>query len=278
LVLLSALLHAGWNAALKASGDKRCFNAAFLAACALWSVPGALWLLASGVRVSPAAFGCALASSLIWLLYYEGLAISYDHGDLSVAYPVQRGAAPLMAVALGVAAGHRPTALGLAGIALIVLSVGRIGGGKIEWRSVAMRVLVASALTGAISATYVAIDGWGVMRCPPLLYAAVESGLGTLWLTLRACRSAGATALLTYAREQRRVLLLCALASYVAYTMILVALMHAGAMYVVPLRATAVLWAVLLGGFHLGEPHVGRRLVDAGVMIAGITLVSVFGR
>ena len=68
-MLLSALLHAGWNAGLKAAGDKRCFNAAFLAACTLCAAPGALWMLASGARIPAAACGCALASSLIWLLY-----------------------------------------------------------------------------------------------------------------------------------------------------------------------------------------------------------------
>jgi drug/metabolite transporter (DMT)-like permease len=95
-VLCGAVLHAGWNALVKSSGDKEVDTALVHFLGALVALPP---LLVFGLPPA-AAWPYICASLAIHVAYYITLAGAYKHGDLGLTYPIMRGSAPLL-VALG---------------------------------------------------------------------------------------------------------------------------------------------------------------------------------
>lgn len=275
LVLLSAAIHTGWNLLLKQATDRLAFATGIVLASVVFGFPPALYyLIRDGLPPWP-AWLCALGTSLLWLVYYEWLARSYDSGDLSVAYPVIRGISPVAAVGFGLAMGERPTVWGLVGVALIVFAVWWISlppdGPRLP------RNVGAAVLVGTVSAIYSAIDKFGVTLCSPLLYIWICLALAGVWLTIRTRQIRGPGALRAAWQAGRARVWWAGVGDHVSYWLILVALTQAHVMYVVPLRATAVLYSVLIGGLALGESAMHRRLLAGLVMIAGVALLAIKG-
>ncbi|TPW12903.1 MAG: hypothetical protein FD127_2356, partial [Acidimicrobiaceae bacterium] len=103
LALAAAVLHAGWNLAVKQSGDRY---------IALWGQFFIAGVIGSSVVVATAlvsASGGAIAgfpaSGWIWIAmsgtihlpYTWYLARAYDHGDFSLVYPMARGGGAMLA-------------------------------------------------------------------------------------------------------------------------------------------------------------------------------------
>ena len=97
-VLASALLHAGWNALLKASPDKGIENAAMGVSRGLL----ALAVVPLLPLPAPAAWPWLIASVIVHIAYFWALANAYRWGDLSFTYPVMRGGAPALVAIAGV--------------------------------------------------------------------------------------------------------------------------------------------------------------------------------
>ena len=95
-VLFGALLHASWNAFIKAGKDKALDTALVHSLGFFVAIP---LLIHSGLP-KPAAWPYMAASLAIHLGYYIALAGAYKYGDLGLTYPLMRGCAPLL-VALG---------------------------------------------------------------------------------------------------------------------------------------------------------------------------------
>jgi multidrug transporter EmrE-like cation transporter len=98
-VLGAGLLHAGWNALLKAApgGDPLLDTAAVVAGSSLC----ALVILPFVAVPDRSAWIFAGASVVLHFGYYVTLAQAYRTGDLSFAYPLMRGTAPLIVTLLG---------------------------------------------------------------------------------------------------------------------------------------------------------------------------------
>ena len=91
LAITAAVLHASWNLVVKASGDRLVAACAQAAFGALVFLP---FLLIGGIPSG--ALTPALVSSVCHVAYYLGLVTSYRHADISIAYPVARGSAPML--------------------------------------------------------------------------------------------------------------------------------------------------------------------------------------
>lgn len=277
LVLLSTLLHTAWNSALKNTEAKRCFNAWLLVWCTVWSLPGGLWALTHGRGMSGPALGAALASSLLWLFYYEGLARAYEGGDLSAMYPVMRGATPLLAAVIGLGQHQWPTPLGWLGLVTIAGAVWLIGGAPTRLAAWCQPEFAAALMVGAVGAAYSAIDSFGVRHCDAQLYLLVENGLAATWLLVWARRHHGAAIVTAFGRDSWRTMAPVAVGAWGAYILVLYAFQLAPTAYVVALRATAVLWSVLYGGLVLREPAMRQRLAYGLFMVLGVVLLKVWG-
>ena len=128
LVLAAAALHAAWNALVANARDTHATTAvALVVGAAVFAVPAALtW------RVESEAWPYIAASAALELAYFALLAAVYSRADLSFAYPVARGSAPVLVllisvIALGAAVSLAAAAgvLAVTGGVLLVRGVGR---------------------------------------------------------------------------------------------------------------------------------------------------------
>jgi drug/metabolite transporter (DMT)-like permease len=93
IVLLSALLHATWNVAVRAGTDRRRETVLVVAG------GGVLGIILVPFLPLPsmASWPYLLASAVLNTIYFCLIAEAYERGELSLAYPLMRGTAPMMA-------------------------------------------------------------------------------------------------------------------------------------------------------------------------------------
>ena len=265
LLLGSALLHAGWNAIIKSSRDVMLDTALVAAGAGLLSLPlsGYVGLPAS------ASWPYLGASALIHVAYFSTLVAAYRLGDLSHAYPLMRGTAPLLVALFGVALlDERPAASVWLGIVLIsagILSLGLMQRGR------AQRGATLWALANAtIIASYTLVDGTGArLSGEPAAYVAALFWLQGLLFVARVAFARGRAALDYFARHWQRGLGggLCLLG---AYAIVLWAMTRAPIAAVAALRETSVIFAALLGSLFLKERFGRRRLIAACAVALGV--------
>lgn len=159
LVLLGAALHATWNVIIKAGSDKQLdtmlviCGGAILAALALPFIP----------LPAKASWSYLGASVAIHFFYFTLIALAYRTGDLSYAYPIMRGSAPLLTAILAAVTVREPLTPGAwLGIGLISFGILALTGDS--WRS--GRFPFASTVFGLLNAivimAYTLIDGLGI--------------------------------------------------------------------------------------------------------------------
>jgi uncharacterized membrane protein len=263
-----------------------------MAAAMLVAVPvGLLLALSHSTGPSTAdarpAIVLAAVSGLVEAAYFVLLSRAYRHGDLSVVYPTARGTAPLVAVAIGVLVlGERLTPLGAVGVASLLLGIVLL---QRPWRlfvagglePAARTASIAALATGVMVALYSAIDRLGVRAVEPAVYAALlwPAMVGWLGVAVLVSRGAASTRAATAIDLPRAVV--GGLLTYAAYLLVLVALSVAPLTAVTPLRESAVVLAAAWGAIRLGEAmdrgDVARRVVAAGLVVAGIVLLVLEG-
>jgi drug/metabolite transporter (DMT)-like permease len=276
LVLFAALAHAGWNALLKASGERGAIFSVLL-------LTGGAFGLA-GVFVfplpAPEAWFYLILSAAIHYCYYGFLLLAYRYGDLSHVYPLARGSAPLM-VAAGawVMAGE---ALGLIGIGGLLLASAGIMSLTLENgppRDHAAKAVFFALGTGTLIAAYTVVDGLGVresgMAISYIAWLNVLEALPiSLWLLVR--RPPSFTGL---SARSWRFGIFGGVLALLAYGLVIFALSLGGMAHVSALRETSVLFAALLGTLVLRESsgRPGQRIAAAALVSAGIVILQVGG-
>jgi hypothetical protein len=99
-VLGAAALHALWNSLVKSASDKFLSSAVVALWCGVAAVLAALVL----PRPAGAAMPFIVASALIHIIHFILVGQLYRTADLSVAYPIMRGLAPLIAAPIALRA------------------------------------------------------------------------------------------------------------------------------------------------------------------------------
>ncbi|MBE0612244.1 MAG: EamA family transporter [Burkholderiales bacterium] len=265
LVLASALLHAGWNAIVKSSRDVLLDTALVAAAAGILALP-LIGIAGLPARPSWPYLG---ASAAIHVAYFSTLAAAYRFGDLSHAYPLMRGTAPLLVALFGVALlNERPAASMWLGIVLISAGILSLGWSQ---RSRAHRSATLWALSNAaIIASYTLVDGTGArLSGTPAGYAAALFSLQALFFVALVAASRGRAMLVYFARHWRRGLGggFCLLS---AYGIVLWAMTLAPIAAVAALRETSVIFAAVLGSLVLKERFGRQRLIAACAVALGV--------
>jgi drug/metabolite transporter (DMT)-like permease len=236
-----------------------------VAAVVLWAPIALVDEVVEG-GVTWAGVGFMAGSGVLHVVYYATLQRAYATGDLSVVYPLARGTGPVLSVTAAIVfLGERPSPLGLAGGALIVVAVlTLVAGGSTAGVGAALA-------TGAAIAAYTVWDAHAVgpLNQPPVVY---------FW----GAELIRATILTPFARdpsavwhENRRAILGVGTLSPLAYVLVLFALTRAPVSLVAPVRESSVVVGALLGARVLGEGHVGRRIVAATAIALGIAALAV---
>jgi drug/metabolite transporter (DMT)-like permease len=270
-VLAAGFLHASWNALLKSSagGDATLDTAAVVAGSCVWGL-----LALPFVPVpQPAAWLFIAASSVIHFGYYLTLAQAYRSGDLSFAYPLMRGTAPLIVAVLGsLFLRELPSVPMMLGIALI--SLGVISIAFVQRRRHPPSAAWWAFANAAIIAAYTLVDGAGARASGNAFgYVAwlifLEGIPFLVWVFLRRGRPA-----IAYLRASMRTGLVGGACSLAAYGIVLWAMTRAPIAVVAALRETSVLFAALMGSLWLKEGFGWRRAAGAASVVAGIAALK----
>jgi drug/metabolite transporter (DMT)-like permease len=270
-VLGAGLIHAIWNALLKTArgGEPMLDTAAVVAGSAAW----AFVALPFAGMPDPAAWKFVALSSLIHFGYYVTLSNAYRTGDLSFAYPLMRGAAPLITAVLGavflrelpspqVAVGILLICAGIASIAFV--QRGRHSRAALQW----------ALANAAIIAAYTLVDSTGArVSGNPLAYVcwllALEGFPYVAFVLWRGRREAVA-----YLMRSQRLGLVGGFASLAAYGIVLWAMTRAPVAAVAALRETSVIFAAVIGAVWLKEGFGVTRFAGAASVVAGIAALK----
>jgi len=273
VVLLGAALHAVWNVLVRAGAQKLQNAVLIVFGAGVWS---ALWLPFVPLP-APASWPYLAASALIHVAYFSLVALAYRGAELSVAYPLMRGSAPVLS-ALGAALllGETPTWGGWTGVLLIACGVIALTGDA--WRAGTFRaapVLFALSNAGVI-VVYTLVDGHGVRLSG---HAFSYTGwlfvlTALLFLALRAGRDASAVARQVLSGWRTGMLGgACTLASY---GLALWAITRAPIALVAALRETSVIFGVVFAALWLKEPITRLRAVSIAMVCAGAAAIKAF--
>ncbi len=287
LVLIAAVLHAGWNVLLKTSGDplRTAVRLQAIGTAVLVPLGVVVWLAVGRPPIDPAGVGLALISGLLEAAYFICLSAAYGRGDLSLVYPIARGSAPLAAILVGVGLlGERlalPAGLGVTSLLAGILLVAR------PWRALRAagaehRGAIGFALaTGATIAAYSAVDRVGVRIMAPWIYGAILAIFATtiLWSSVIVGRRVGLLGSPPPARPAPAWRDGAAgILSLTAYLLILFAYSIAPLAAVAPLRESGIVLAAAWGALRLGESSGGReaaiRIVAAALVVIGAVLLA----
>jgi drug/metabolite transporter (DMT)-like permease len=245
-VLFAALLHAGWNIVVRAGVDRRRETALVVAGAAVLACAALPFLALPPL----ATWRYLLTSAGLNAVYFVLIAEAYARGGVTLAYPLMRGVAPMLAAlaAWGLIGEALPLAAWI-GIATICLGVGALARPRgVPGEQAVVRLALANAV---VIAAYTLNDAVGArLSGAPLAY--------TLWLfpltavpTLLWLHRHAAPRRPTW-REALRGLggAGCAIGSY---AIALWAMTRAPVAPVAALRETAILFGVLLARLVLGE-------------------------
>jgi len=278
LVVGAAVLHSAWNALAKRGHDPLAFLWCSVSLATLLLLPFAqAELRASGIPA--AALPYVAATVLLHAVYFYALGSSYRTGEFFVAYPIARGLGvalvPVLALLLF---DERLSALGSAGVSLVVLGIIGLQFSPTAWRAAAARRGAFgpgtrwALLTGLTIAAYSLVDKGGVGRLHPVPYI-VLMGLGSILLLVPAVLSRRHALRREWAVNWRSILAASTM-NLTAYLLVLFAFRLAKTGYVVAGRELSIVFSAMIGSFWFGEGSLGPRLAGAAVILAGVICVA----
>jgi drug/metabolite transporter (DMT)-like permease len=264
-VLASAGLHAFWNWLVADTRDSHAVGAVALltAAIAFAPVAALTW------DVDAAAWPYIAASAALELAYFALLAAAYERADLSFVYPIARGAAPVLVLAVSlVALGASVSAAEAAGVLAIAAGVLLVRGvGSTAARGgMALALGVAACIAG-----YTLVDDEGVRHAAALSYLEAVMLLAAPLYAAAVALARGPGALRAAATRRSAA---AGLAMFGAYALALAALEVAEAAPVAALRETSVVMATAAAALAAREHVPPRRLAGAVIVVAGIALIA----
>ncbi len=272
LVLLSALMHAGWNYLVKASPDRLLdmvglsMGGCLLAACLLPFAPLPArecwpWL---GVTV------------FVHVGYFLALLASYRHADLSLAYPLMRGLAPVL-VALAAPLVGEPLSPGLLlGITLVGTGITLPAWLGFRNGAVTRAGILFACSNAVIIALYTVIDGIGARLSGSAAAYTLWLFFLDAWGILGIALWQRGTHVFGHLRRRWAASLVGAVLTLGSYGIVLWAMTAASIPAVAALRETAVIFAAVLGAWLLKE-RMGRWRVLGSALVASGAVFIRFG-
>ncbi len=273
-VMAAALLHAGWNAAMKVTGRSQ---EVMLILVLTMAGTGAVAAL---LRPLPPAdaWRPLLVAGLLQGFYRFFLAWAYEHGDLSRVYPLARGAAPLLALAASLLL--LPDQLAAAEIVgILVLGSGIAGMALgVVFSHEALRQIPLALASAALTAAYTVASGLGVRLAGGDAIAFVGWLMligGVVYLaTMRVVRGRAAF------RIRPRLVsfgVIGGLASIAAYALVVWAMTEAPVAVVAALRESSILFAMMIGAFVFRDPMGRGKWLSASLILLGMVVIRLGG-
>ncbi len=264
LALTAAVLHALWNVLLARTRDPQAATAAsFCVAVAVWAPVGAArW------RVESDAWPYIAGSAAFELAYVLLLGSAYGRAPLAVFYPIGRGLAPVLVLAVAVLGLGAATSLRQAlGVCAVGAGVLLVRGRRPDRGATAFGIAIAATIAG-----YTLIDNSGVTRADPLTYLVLVMAAPAALSAVTVGARSGRGALRAGFRLETALIGPLTLAPY---ALALYALRLAPAAPVAAVRETSVLVATALAAAVLEERVSPWRAAGAAGVVVGVVLLAV---
>jgi drug/metabolite transporter (DMT)-like permease len=266
-VLCAALLHAGWNTLVKSQADK-------LVATTLVALGGgviALPLMVLAPLPDSASWPFLMASAIIHIAYFTLIGLLYRNADLSVAYPVTRGSAPLLATLVAALyLGEIPSLPALMGAISLSIGIVWLAADGIRRGGLDRRTLQIALANAVIIALYTVVDGTGGRLSG-------HSVAYNIWLEFLDAVLFVPLAVLVRGKPLVRAIvkgwrmaMLGGGAAFASYGIAIWAMTEAPIGLVAAVRETSVFFATIFGAVLLGETFGASRYVAAVFVAAGL--------
>ncbi|MHC0957443.1 EamA family transporter [Klebsiella pneumoniae] len=260
ILLFAALLHASWNAIVKASGDKMYAAIGVSGSAALI----ALVMLPFAPQPALVSAPYLLASCALQVVYTVLVAKTYQVSDMSQTYPLLVAAISVLFL------GDRLSPLAWLGIGVICLAILAMA---FNGRASSRKGIVLALINACFIAGYTLVDGTGVRLA--------GSALGyTLWTFFMNGFCLLCWAMVARRREASRYLrqhwkkgILGGIGTMGSYGLALWAMTQAPLAVVAALRETSILFGALIAFIVLKEQLMPLRIVAACGIAAGAILL-----
>jgi drug/metabolite transporter (DMT)-like permease len=273
VVLLGAVLHAAWNTLVRRAADKLLDTVLMISGAGLLAAV----LLPALPLPATESWPYLAASVLIHVIYFALVALAYHGAELSFAYPVMRGTAPVLsAVAVALLLNETPTPGGWLGILLV--SGGVLLLATDAWRSGKLRkgpTLLALANAGVI-AVYTLVDGQGARLSGHAFSYTGWMFLLTAMLLFGLALALKGRRMIDHVRHGWQRGLLGGASTLASYGLALWAMTQAPIALVAALRETSVVFAAIMAALFLAEPVTRLRAVSIIIVAAGAVAIKIF--
>lgn len=278
LLLAAAICHSIWNTIVKKSLDKQVsIWLALVVFSALFFIP--FCFVIEPIPLNGWIF--ILLTGIFEALYFYFLGSAYEHGDLSLVYPLARGLAPIFVTIIAVAfLGEVISLKGAGGIILIVLGIYvtnlrklSIAGFVEPVCALKQKASRLAILMGLCTAAYTTVDKVGVCYTSPLVLLYLKFLIAVLLL---------APYMLVKKREliagewkvNKLKVFSVALLSTLAYYLVLVAMTSSKVSYVSSVREMSIVFVSIIGAFYLKERFADKKIIGSILIFIGIVLIS----
>ncbi len=275
-VLGAAALHALWNSLVKNASDKVLSSAIV----ATWAGVAAFVTALVLPRPAAVAFPFIVASALVHIVYFMLVGQLYRSADLSVAYPIMRGFAPLIAAIIAlVTLDEMPPPIASLGVLALVAGVLAMGASGLAHGRIDRPTVIVALANSAVIAIYSVIDGEGARisgagSAYAFAYNSWTDALTALAYAPIILGLRGRAAVAAFSRGWR-LGLIGGLAAFLGYAIVIWAMTRAPIAAVAALRETSVVFATIIGVVALREPFHAQRAIAVLVILAGIVLLRV---
>lgn len=279
-ILLSAVMHAGWNLILKTTRHKLAFNV-FMHASAI-AIFSAYWLVRHGAIPLPRGpvLPFALAAGFFFSIYHACLTASYERADVSLAYPLTTTGPLYIPLWAYLFLDERLSLLGMGGILVVFLGAYILqmqefsrAGISFPLRNIRLPGVLFALSAGLFYSVGAIVDKRGVTVADVFVY--------TYYLDISLFLFLLAYALMTISPnrffEEIRVHwprgVAAGLILFLSFITFRIGLQMAKVSYATSVRQVSAI-AGVVGGILLFRERFGRiRLLGAGLIVAGIMCI-----
>ena len=271
LVLISAFMHATWNAVVRA-GSSRFMTLALVDGTALLICLAALPLVdVPSLQV----WGYVLLSVVLNTVYRLFLIKAYETGDFGQVYPVMRGVPPVLVALFSYFLLHEHLSFqAMAGVLLICLGIISLTFVR-RMTAHRLRPILMAVGAGVFIASYTVVDAKGVRASQTVLqyiiYLTVFQSIPIPLLAFLKARTSFVQAI----RSHWRVGMLGGIFYLASYGLVLFALSLDAVAKVSALRETSVIIGAIIAALFFHERFGWRRMLSALVIVCGIILIKV---
>ncbi|MDE1992574.1 MAG: EamA family transporter [Rhizobiaceae bacterium] len=268
-VLFGALLHATWNAIIKAGTDKSLDAALVAAGGAVTALP----FLAFLPLPAAAAWPFIGTSAILQFAYFQLVAAAYRAGDIGLVYPLMRGVAPLIIVATsGFILKEALSGGALLGTMTICAGILTLA---FEARKGGRRAITLALTNAVVIATYTYVDGIGArLSGNSISYTLWMSLLPPVLLFAWAFSQRSPAAIGFHVRKNWWRGLIGGGGSITSYGLALWAMTKAPVAMVAALRETSILFALVISVVILKERSSIWRYLAGAIIAAGVLVLK----